>query len=101
VKGQALTRGIVVNPRGRLAWLKGKRHPLRQQEEFRPSGPRERPLVFVAQDEPVHVTNLELYRRLAIPTGLLSLQEVTKEALLQIDPVVGIELGPMRAAVNF
>src|SRR5436190_23376411 len=41
------------------------------------------------------MTDAQLHPRLFIPAGLLALQEMAEEALLQPDAIIGIELQPV------
>ena len=71
------------------------------QVELGPAGPGERPLLLRAQFEAaVDVSDVEVDRRLPVPAGVLALQEVPEEPLLQGHAVVGVELGEVFEAVD-
>src|SRR5262249_43180606 len=68
--------------------------------ELGPLRPRERPLILVTLDELLaDVANLELHFGLPGPAGVLALEVVAEELLLQRDAVVGIEMRPVLDAV--
>src|SRR5438876_5304256 len=65
-----------------------------------PLRPRDRPFAFVPQDEAVDVAYLQLHARLLRPAVVLVFEEAVEEALLQLDAVVGVEVGPMLEAMR-
>ena len=46
------------------------------------------------------MAHLEQHLRLLLPAGVLALEEVAEEPLLQLDAVVGVEVGPVLDAVH-
>ncbi len=70
--------------------------------ELGPLRARQRPFVLVALDEFLaRMTDLEQHLRLLAPAGILALEEMTEEPLLQVDPVVRVEMRPVLDAVHF
>src|SRR5258708_8529065 len=47
------------------------------------------------------MAHLELHAWLLVPTGVLALEEMAEEALLQLHAVIGVELGPVLDAMRF
>src|SRR5262245_27016708 len=69
--------------------------------EFGPLRVRERPVIFVADDELLaRVPNIELHARLLVPAVALAFQEIAEELLLQTDSVVCVVMRPMLDAVH-
>src|SRR5258708_27015057 len=52
-------------------------------------------------DKAIDVAPLQLHARLVLPAVVLALEEGIEKALLQLDAVIGIEMGPMLEAVRF
>ena len=65
-----------------------------------PLRPRDRPFAFVPQDEAIDVAYLQLHARLLRPAVVEVFEKVVEEALLQLDAVVGVEMGPMLEAMR-
>src|SRR5438034_1089114 len=73
----------------------------RAQIELRPARAAERPLALGPLDEALsRMAHLEHDRRLPRPSGVLALEEVAKEPLLQADPIVRVEVRPVLDAVH-
>src|SRR4051812_28057896 len=71
------------------------------QVEACPFCPRERPFVLMPDNVLLAgMAHLELDRRLSRPAGVLALEEVAEEALLQALAVARIEALPVSAAVG-
>src|ERR1700732_1617230 len=68
--------------------------------EARPCRARQRPFALVPLDESIDVADLKLHAPLLVPAGVLALEEMAEEALLQLHAVIGIELGPVLDAVR-
>src|SRR5450759_763225 len=68
---------------------------IRDRIEAGPLRACDRPLAFVALDETIDMAHLKLHARLPRPAVVRALQEMIEEALLQLDPVVGVEMGPV------
>src|SRR5208282_2071349 len=84
---------------GRLA---GERRLAGIEIKLRPARARNRPRLLVTLDESLAgMAQLELDRRLALPAGVLALEEMAEEALLQLDAVVRVETRPMLEPVHF
>src|SRR3974390_1043526 len=68
------------------------------------SGPlrsRYRPFILMPYHEPFSgMADIELNPRLLVPAILLTLEEITKEPLLQIDAVVGVVMRPVFDSVD-
>src|SRR5579862_8367646 len=100
-KGNAIAHRIEMYRRFLLGRLVGQRAVGEIEIEARPLSTLERPLVFGALDEAIDVTHLQLHWWPLIPTVLLAVQEVIKEAKLQVPAVVSVEMGPVLDAVHF
>jgi len=68
--------------------------------ELGPLGTGDGPLILVTLDELVHVPDLELDRRLLVPTVVDPLLKIVEKAELQLAAIVGIEMGPVLQAVH-
>src|SRR5437763_2790656 len=76
------------------------RHVARLQIELRPFGARERPLALAPLDKFLAgVAHLQQHLRLFAPAGVLTLEEVTEELLLQLQAIVRVEMRPVLDAV--
>ncbi len=76
-----------VRRHGHVGWM---------QVKFGPAGARQRPLVLVPLDEFLpRMTHLQQHFRLLGPAGVLALEEMVEEFLLQADAVVRVEVRPM------
>jgi hypothetical protein len=61
----------------------------------------ERPFVLRALRELLAgAADVEQHRRLPVPAGVLALEEMSEEALLQADTVIGVEMREMGVAVH-
>src|SRR5205814_7939756 len=64
-------------------------------------GAQERPVAFPPLFELLaRPADLEEHARLVAPPGVLALEEVPEEPLLQADAIVGVEMGPVLDAVH-
>src|SRR5690348_588023 len=68
--------------------------------ELGPPRTLERPFVLETLAEAVDVPHLEPHLGLLVPAVLLAFEEISEEAFLQADAVIGVELDPMRAAMR-
>src|SRR6266571_7003128 len=73
----------------------------RVEEKLGPARAPERPFLLVPLDELVDVADLQQHLRLLLPAGVLALEEMPEELLLQSDAVVGVEVRPVLEAVAF
>src|SRR6185437_11875267 len=81
---------------------RGEALPQRIEVKARPLRALERPFVLVPLDEALAgMAELELDRRLAVPAGILTLEEMAEEAFLQPHAVIGIEIRPVLDTVRF
>src|SRR2546430_2341395 len=67
---------------------------------FGPTRARDRPIRLVPLDEFVDVPDLQARPGLPIPAVVLSLEEIGKESLLDVDAIVGVEVRPVLDAVR-
>src|SRR5262245_18422334 len=66
------------------------------QIELGPLGTRERPLALVPLDEFfAGMAHLQQHFRLPAPAGVLALEEVAEELLLQLQAIVRVEMRPV------
>src|SRR5262249_60523632 len=79
----------------------GQGQARRVEVELRPACPGEPPLLLVPLHEALtRVAHLQHDGGLLLPAGVLALEEVSEEALLQADAVVGVEVRPVLDAVH-
>jgi hypothetical protein len=70
------------------------------QIELGPFGARERPLALVPLDKSLAgVAHLQQHLGLLAPAGVLTLEEMAEELLLQLQAVVRVEMRPVLDAV--
>src|SRR5580704_493081 len=98
---QAIAQGLEVRPGRAGGRRRGQGARAGIQVEPGPPGPGQRPLVFLALLEAaVDQPGVELDRWLAVPAGVLVVQEIAEEPLLQGHAVVGVKLGEVLVAVD-
>jgi hypothetical protein len=100
-EGDAVAEGVERHRRGACRRLRNELLRVTREVKLGPLRARDRPVVLVANDEPLAgMTDVELHPRLLVPSVLLALEKVAEEPLLKVDVVVRIVVRPMLDPVH-
>src|SRR5450756_3036828 len=100
-EGETVTHRLIAQRRRGRGCVEAKALSIGPQEIFRPFRARQRPLVFVAQHKLfVRMPDVERHARLLAPAGVLALEEMAEETLLQGLAVITVEMREVGIAVH-